>query len=293
MPAQQRGSSSSGRSLGDLMFSQEDLNHFSEAQLDAMGKSELGQHLEELLHSDWIQPKQVFTAAYEMDADPASQPASQPSELPAAPPQGNVELPGDVFGGVEPVEPEENDSSSESEEPAPMELEKETVQENGQESHEEPAPEPVPEEPGSGRRQQLLLSPSWRLGALAAMELKRRKQLEQAEDGAQVGVLLGQIRYSQDSIRGTFRDNRMLKQMRLELSSGSKSVGQIPMLRAVYRDGLIYSADNRRLWAFKHSMNSNTRIPVIKKRTDDQFLKKLTTVTSGITIARRGDLKQY
>ena len=32
-----------------------------------------------------------------------------------------------------------------------------------------------------GRRQQLLLSPSWRLGALAAMELKRRKQLEQAE----------------------------------------------------------------------------------------------------------------
>merc|ERR1712061_53359 len=103
-------------------------------------------------------------------------------------------------------------------------------------------------------------------------------------------LLLGQVKYSQESILGFFRDGRPVAQMRRELQLGEKSIKDIPKISAVLHNGKIYSADNRRLWTFKHcGMPHNTRIQVAVGKADGRFWRKFTTPTGGKTIRRRGD----
>lgn len=138
-------------------------------------------------------------------------------------------------------------------------------------------------------KRSLILRPAWRQGAQAAVDLLQRRKLQKAKEGDKVDLTLRQIRYSQDSIMGFFRDKRTVAQMRKELCKGQKLVAQIPKISAVLHDGVIYSQDNRRLWTFKHcGMPENVRIPVVVGRKDDSFAKKLTTPSAGRTIFKRG-----
>lgn len=140
----------------------------------------------------------------------------------------------------------------------------------------------------------VIIAPSWREGALAAEELLLKRKLERAVTGDKVELTLRQINYSQDSIRGNFQDMRPLSQMRQELATGEKSFDTIPKITAVVWDGTIYSADNRRLWAFKHcGMPHDKLVPVIVGRSDEKFHQKLTTPSGGKTIVRRGPTHSF
>lgn len=87
---------------------------------------------------------------------------------------------------------------------------------------------------------------------------------------------------------GTFKDGRRLRDMREPLEEGSLSLREIPAINVVLREGTIYSADNRRLWSFKHSgMPRSTRIPVKKSFANDNFMRKLSSFNEGLSIARR------
>jgi len=139
-------------------------------------------------------------------------------------------------------------------------------------------------------RRALLLSPAWREGAVAAAELAMRRKLQAAKEGDKLELMLQQVQYSQESIRGFFRDSRPVGQMLRELRSGEKAVADIPKISAVLWNGTIYSADNRRLWTFKHcGMPHDSRIPVVVGTADNKFLRKLTSPSGGRTMRRRGD----
>lgn len=134
----------------------------------------------------------------------------------------------------------------------------------------------------------VIIAPSWREGAIAASELLMRRKLETAADGEKLELTLRQIHYSQDSVQGKFRDGRSLAQMRTELQKGEKTLQEIPKITAVIHEGTVYSADNRRLWTFKHSgLPLETRVPIVAGRPDERFFKKLTTPTLGRTVRRR------
>jgi len=143
---------------------------------------------------------------------------------------------------------------------------------------------------GCKRPRAMLLSPAWREGALAAAELSVRKRLEAASEGDRLDVLLQQVNYSQESVKGLFRDGRPVAQMLQELQTGKKAVTEIPMISAVLWNGRVYSADNRRLWTFKNcGMPHDSRIPVVVGVPDSRFTRKLTTPTSGRSVRRRGN----
>ena len=61
------------------------------------------------------------------------------------------------------------------------------------------------------------------------------------------------IRFSQDSIKGTFRDGRSVQDLAAGLKDGSIKPGDVPAIRIVERNGQLISIDNRRLWAFREA----------------------------------------
>jgi len=137
-------------------------------------------------------------------------------------------------------------------------------------------------------KRSMILRPACREGALAAAELMLQQKLEKAKDGERVEVMLRQVKYSQDSIMGEFRDRRTVSQMQRELANGEKSVAAIPKISVVIKDGTVYSADNRRLYSFKHcGMPSNSRLQVLAKKEDHAFTRKFTTPSGGRTLAKR------
>jgi len=136
----------------------------------------------------------------------------------------------------------------------------------------------------------LLVNPAWREGACKAKELILKRRLERAKEGEEVVVTLGQLRYSQESIKGFFCDGRPVSRMLSELHDGEKNIEDIPTISAVVHDATVYSLDNRRLWTFKHcGMSSNTFITVTAGRRDQKFFRKYTTPTGGVSVRRRCD----
>jgi len=135
-----------------------------------------------------------------------------------------------------------------------------------------------------------LISPAWREGSRAAADLLSQRKLEAAKEGDVVELIVRQVRYSQDSIRGIFRDGRPIMQMRRELFEGKKSLASIPTITAVVHDGQVYSTDNRRLWTFKHcGITHDARIPVVVGKLNEKSARKFTTPSKGITIRRRAE----
>ena len=61
------------------------------------------------------------------------------------------------------------------------------------------------------------------------------------------------IRFSQNSIKGTFRDGRSIDDLVKGLRDGSIKPSDVPAIRTVERKGQLISIDNRRLAAFKEA----------------------------------------
>jgi hypothetical protein len=61
------------------------------------------------------------------------------------------------------------------------------------------------------------------------------------------------IRFSQDSIKNTFRDGRSIQDLVDGLKSGHIKPEDVPAIRVVERNGQLVSIDNRRLAAFREA----------------------------------------
>src|SRR4051794_21291786 len=62
-----------------------------------------------------------------------------------------------------------------------------------------------------------------------------------------------QVRFSQSSIRATFRDGTSIDALAAALRTGAVSPDDIPPIRVCLRAGLLFTLDNRRLEAFRRA----------------------------------------
>lgn len=151
----------------------------------------------------------------------------------------------------------------------------------------------TPEDRGRKRRcepRSTILSPPWREGAVAAAELSLRHVAKKAKPGDPGELMLSQLRFSQESIKGTFRNGCPVATMVKELREGTKRIEDIPTIEVVSYDDSFYSVGNRRLWAFKHcGLRPETRVPVNFRQVDDKFFRHFSTPTEGRSIRRRTD----
>lgn len=300
-------SKSAGRSLislAELVNSNEDLNRDFSHRLHPNAKLELDEHLNDLIQSELNEEAEddVFIASFHMpETQPGSAPQAEESPagqtLPRGDQQGDVNMAGaapELVPQGTATEPAAEGQSSNAPEPDADESSDES-EECAMEAENQKEEQQVPLRSGPrGRSGCAILSPAGRRGAIEALRAMRLKELKKASQGQKLEIQLGQIRYSQDSIMGVFKEGRKLKETRLGLESGQLSLNKIPAISVVLSDGEVVSADNRRLWTFKHcGMPNNTRIPVIKKRPDDLFNKKLTTFSQGLSIARRNNKADY
>lgn len=99
------------------------------------------------------------------------------------------------------------------------------------------------------------------------------------------------IRYTQDSISPYFQDHRTVDDLIKGLKNGTISPDDVPAINVYKKNGIIYSLDNRRLYAFKKAGMSrinvkwvNTKDPKVAKEIGDKF----TTITQGLSIIVRG-----
>ncbi|WP_299005973.1 hypothetical protein [uncultured Shewanella sp.] len=95
------------------------------------------------------------------------------------------------------------------------------------------------------------------------------------------------IRFTQDSIKATFKDGRSLKDLIDDLKSGKVTANDLPAIRIFERDGKIFSLDNRRLKAFQEA-----GVPIrTKPATPDEIANeafKFTSKNEGASIRVRG-----
>ncbi len=98
------------------------------------------------------------------------------------------------------------------------------------------------------------------------------------------------IRFSQNSIRGTFRDGRSVQDLVTGLKNGSIKPGDVPAIRTVQRNGQTVSIDNRRLAASREAgVPIRTRPATVKEISEAQLNGKFSAGSSGTdTIRVRG-----
>lgn len=96
----------------------------------------------------------------------------------------------------------------------------------------------------------------------------------------------GKIRYTQDSIKGSYKDGRSVEDTVASLKSGEVGADDIPPIRIFEQYGKVYSLDNRRLYTFKEA-----GIPVRFVRATPQQVQqeawKFTTKNDGTSIRVR------
>ncbi|MFF0561700.1 RHS repeat-associated core domain-containing protein [Streptomyces sp. NPDC004266] len=94
------------------------------------------------------------------------------------------------------------------------------------------------------------------------------------------------IRYSQDSIKGTFKDGQGFKQAIDDLVEGRTAANDFPAIRIFEKEGKIYTLDNRRLYVFKEA-----NVPINFRRATPQEIAneswKMTTQNDGTSIRIR------
>ena len=96
------------------------------------------------------------------------------------------------------------------------------------------------------------------------------------------------IRFTQDSIKSTFRDGRSIKDLVSGLKSGKISPNDVPAIRVFQRNGRTYSLDNRRLKAFQDAgIPVRTRQATTSEISAESF--KFTTRNDGISIRVKGE----
>ncbi|MGC1491118.1 MAG: hypothetical protein WA798_07060, partial [Candidatus Acidiferrum sp.] len=94
------------------------------------------------------------------------------------------------------------------------------------------------------------------------------------------------VLFSQDSISSTFTDGRTLEESITGLGNGTILPADLPAIRLVNRDGLLYTLDNRRLYVFQQA---GQKIP-FRMATPEEIEAeawKFTTKTGGKTIRIR------
>lgn len=96
-----------------------------------------------------------------------------------------------------------------------------------------------------------------------------------------------EIRFSQDSIRSTFRSGGSIDDLAQGLRSGRIDPGDVPPIRVVERDGLLFSLDNRRLAAFQRAgVDVPYRFATPEEIASEAY--KFTTRNAGVSIRIRG-----
>lgn len=143
-------------------------------------------------------------------------------------------------------------------------------------------------------RKAVLFAPARQNGAKAARQLILKRRLESAHVGSLQQIYLSQVKYCQESIRKTFQDGRQVATMCRELQTGQKTIKDIPPITVVVDGDYVFSADNRRLWAFKNcGIPHDTRIDVKVGRRSHSFREKYTTPTTGLSIRKRSEKNEF
>lgn len=94
------------------------------------------------------------------------------------------------------------------------------------------------------------------------------------------------VRFSQSSIRATFRDGGTIERLAEELRSGTVDPAMVPAIRLFEREGKLFTLDNRRLEAFRRA---NVAIPYRMAAPEEVEAEswKFTTQNEGASIRVR------
>jgi len=95
------------------------------------------------------------------------------------------------------------------------------------------------------------------------------------------------IRFTQDSVSGVFRNGTVLDSTIDALRKGIISPSEIPPIRVFEKDGLIYSLDNRRLLAASAAGVPVKIVPATAAEIRKEVKKKMTTLNKGVIICVR------
>ena len=108
------------------------------------------------------------------------------------------------------------------------------------------------------------------------------------QPGTSVQLLHPQsIRFSQASIKATFRDGTSIDDLAEGLRSRRICPQDVPALRIFERDGKLYTLDNRRLEAFRRAgVDVPVRMATPQEVTEEGW--KFTTTNDGLAIRIRG-----
>ncbi len=128
-----------------------------------------------------------------------------------------------------------------------------------------------------GRLETALAKPSTQRAFLTGNQFKRLPQTGTIDPN--------KIRFSQNSIKSTFRRGGNIKELTEGLKDGTIDPSSIPPIRIVEKDGEVFTLDNRRLKAFQ-----DTGVAVPFQKLDDipeNELDKFTTRNDGTSITIR------
>jgi len=120
-------------------------------------------------------------------------------------------------------------------------------------------------------------------GTIAFLERKEFQAL------ATEGVINAKmIRFSQDNIKSEFKGGGDLNKLIDLLKTGNKV--NIPPIRIVEKDGMVFTLDNRRLYVFQQA---GVKVPYVKldKIPPEELARKFSTENNGISIIVRGKKK--
>jgi len=95
------------------------------------------------------------------------------------------------------------------------------------------------------------------------------------------------VRFSQDSIGATFKNGGSIDDLASGLRNGATDPAVIPQIRLFERDGVLYTLDNRRLWAFQQA---GVEVPYRMATADEVAAEafKFTTSNQGASVRVRG-----
>jgi len=100
------------------------------------------------------------------------------------------------------------------------------------------------------------------------------------------------IRFTQDSIKGTFRDGGSMQVTIDALRSGRLSPNDLPPIRVFEQDGLVYTLDNRRLFVAHQAEVPIKIVPATPAEVANEIGYKMTTPNGGKIICLRNGCVQ-
>jgi filamentous hemagglutinin len=99
------------------------------------------------------------------------------------------------------------------------------------------------------------------------------------------------IRFTQDSVKNSFSDGKVLQTTIDDLKSGKISSADLPAVRVFEKDGLVYSLDNRRVLAASAAGVPIKIVPATEAEIAKEIGRKMTTPNNGSIICVRGVCK--